>query len=68
MTPKEKAKELIKKVSAFKWATYPRRKKVSLLIVEEILEADKNVRWDDAAAWKENFDFWNKVKEEIQKL
>jgi hypothetical protein len=80
MTPKEKAKELIEKFSsvnikdveypASELATLKRRaaKQCALIVVEEAKTA---CTYGEAPTWvpeEQGFEFWNEVKQEIEKL
>jgi hypothetical protein len=72
MTPKEKAKELVDKYynfntdeNPFEWCTeipIPVAKQCALICVEEIIEFGNN------SNIREPMMYWNKVKEEIEKL
>jgi hypothetical protein len=69
MTPKEKAKELVKKmerpmdgVSIFRLAA----KKLALIAVDEIISADWYIpTFEDYKKWTS---YWKEVKQEIEKL
>ena len=76
MTPKEKAQQLFDKmheeqttstlsrnVAAFKQA-----KQCALIAVDEILKAESLVYGDDGDSGIYFNDFWNEVKQEINKL
>jgi hypothetical protein len=83
MTPKEKAEELVYKFDDTMEFSTPQRfaKQCALIAVDEILNArplDPNyVDWDDCGAahqyWyeaqkEEALEFWQEVKQEIEKL
>ena len=69
MTPKEKAIELVKKFRRFacmgrfecKYERHQNAKKIAIIAVDEIL----NLCWNGN---KTALDFWNEVKQEIEKL
>jgi hypothetical protein len=80
MTPKEKAKELVLKF-AFKGAQHEgEAKKFALIAVDEIMDAPNSKRNysymeliaedapDTSWFWNQFDDFWNDVKDEIEKL
>lgn len=65
MTPKEKAKELISKFTFLKLpesdSKFYNPKQCALIAVDEIMNAlEKNGDW--------NYDYWQEVKQEIEKL
>jgi len=59
MTPQEKAKELVQKFEAIRWHD---AKKCALIAVDEIIVHEKN---HVHHKWVE---YWQQVKEEIEKL
>jgi hypothetical protein len=71
MTPKDKAKELIKKYVEFKIDGQHRifgielSKQCALIAVDEICEA---INWHEFQVPNEEFNYWNRVKLEIQRL
>lgn len=65
MTPKEKAEELMKNLRSFTWYTYPRAKKLSLMIVAEILELDV---WDSPHNAGYGKLFWMETQKELIKI
>jgi hypothetical protein len=74
MTPKEKAQELIKKFSfntrCFSetkgWEdSFFDAKECALIAVDEICEA---INWHEFEVPNEEFNYWNRVKLEIQRL
>lgn len=71
MTPKEKAIELVKKYIEFKIDGRPRifgialSKQFALIAVDEILEMDLPILEEDADTF---YDYWEEVKQEIEKL
>jgi hypothetical protein len=69
MTPKEKAKELISK---FTFLTYPESdakfynpKQCALIAVDEILDA---IDWHKFETPNKEIEFWQEIKQEIEKL
>lgn len=67
MTPKEKAEELIDKFKPFAYdglsSIEDNAKQCALILVKEMLE-DENVNLEFSCDWY----FWDKVKEELEKL
>ena len=60
MTPKEKAKELVDRCGGEIAAT---------IAVDEIIKECYNWNGSDNVQWETNrFDYWNEVKQEIEKL
>jgi hypothetical protein len=71
MTPKEKAKELVEKYDST--LTYLesklKAKHCALIAVDEILKECSNWAGGTNDGWDANrFDYWNEVKNEIEKL
>ena len=62
MTPKEKAIELVDKMYHYQWREKQRAKECALIAVDEIL---KN---DTIFLYVHHFDFWQQVKQEIEKI
>lgn len=62
MTPKEKAEELIDKIhdaiDEHSYCTFPSCKKAALIAVDELIE---HTDWTEV-------DYWQQVKQEIEKL
>lgn len=69
MTPKEKAAELVNKFVQYTPAEeeieYPFAKQCALIAVKEIKEA---IDWHKYAYPIEEYDYWEKVEQEIQNL
>ena len=69
MTPKEKAKELVDKFSNECLLTTDGGKVAALIAVDEIIKECYNWNGSDNVQWETNrFDYWNEVKQEIEKL
>ena len=69
MTPKEKAKELVDRVSNECLLTTDGGKVAALIAVDEIIKECYNWNGSDNVQWETNrFDYWNEVKQEIEKL
>lgn len=71
MTPKEKAKELVDKMSyndfdQYHNCSYYVAKNCALIAVDEILESLTNLPY--GIIYLTNRDFWKEVKQEIEKL
>ena len=67
MTPKEKAKELVNKFLQIYDGRVPQAKQCALICVDEVLE---NIT-EEVMTYKPfmmNTDYWQEVKEEINKL
>jgi hypothetical protein len=64
MTAQEKAKELIEKFTDFGKSHTDWPKQCAIACVDEIIEAFKDAKFEI----DEEFDFWNKVKDELFKL
>jgi hypothetical protein len=62
MTPKEKAQELVDKMYHYQWREKERAKECAFIAVDEILK----ITWVDKFLTVE--DYWNEVKQEIEKL
>jgi hypothetical protein len=60
MTPKEKAEELINEMFDFTEVTYIDAKKCAIIAVDEILEIFHSPI--------PNYNYWQEVKQEIEKL
>ena len=70
MTPKEKAKELVDKYNFLKEIFIPsihEQKQCALIAVDEILDAITFNMYDEDAYNKED-NYWQEVKQEIEKL
>ena len=77
MTPQEKAKELLKKYLPYFFQVYDNHgfldwdyndytaKQCALIAVNEILEMDIPILEEDADTF---YDYWEEVKQEIEKL
>jgi hypothetical protein len=60
MTPREKAKKLVDKCGG---------EIAALIAVDEIIKECYNWNGSDNVQWEANrFDYWNEVKQEIEKL
>ena len=69
MTPREKAKELIDKFSNECLLTISGGKVAALIAVDEIIKECYNWNGSDNVQWEtKRFDYWNEVKQEIEKL
>ena len=69
MTPKEKAKELVDKFSNECLLTIDGGKVAALIAVDEIIKECYNWNGSDNVQWEtKRFDYWNEVKQEIEKL
>ena len=66
MTPKEKALELIKKFRIHQpvWEVRDDAKQCALIAVNEVIEALNFHQWQN----RNEIEWWNKVKEEIEKI
>jgi hypothetical protein len=64
MTPREKAVELVHKFG-MENQYYERAKQCALIAVDEICEA---INWHEFEVPNEEFNYWNRVKLEIEKL
>jgi tmRNA-binding protein len=72
MTPKEKAKELFKKYFNETWEhgatlSKPMIKRCALMAADEVFESYKKTK-DAGMSLVPVFNFWQQVKEEIEKL
>ena len=69
MTPKDKAKELVDKMwnidERYGSIGFHEAKQCALVAVDEILDA---VDWHEFETPNEELNYWNQVKEEINKL
>ena len=67
MTPKEKAFELVQKMRVHSpvWEIKGDAKQCALIAVDEILEMDLPILEEDADTF---YDYWEEVKQEIEKL
>ena len=69
MTPKDKAKELVDKMwnidERYGSIGFNEAKQCALVAVDEILDA---VDWHEFETPNEELNYWNQVKEEINKL
>lgn len=66
MTPKEKAEELYKKMYIVHSNIYPSSaKQCALVAVDEILNEHM---FDDSEYSDRRYDYWDKVKQEIEKI
>ena len=69
MTPKDKAKELVDKMwnidERYRSIGFNEAKQCALVAVDEILDA---VDWHEFETPNEELNYWNQVKEEINKL
>ncbi len=65
MTPKEKAEELVDKMYQHQWrkdtVEFRNAKRCALIAVDEIIDLVKHIDVDSE-------DYWNEVKQEIEKL
>jgi len=77
MTPKEKAIELCDKfLRTYKVSLFPpfnkasdEAKQCALIAVDEIIKECYNWNGSDNVQWETNrFEYWNEVKQEIEKL
>jgi hypothetical protein len=72
MTPKEKAKEMYIKFDFVYVQNYTSKfevKRCALIAVDEIIKECYNWNGSDNVQWETNrFDYWNEVKQEIEKL
>ena len=78
MTPKEKAHELVELycqlLAIRSYENKDKAKHCALICVDEILYTfNTNWQWcsvsmEDKALWSKEFEFWQEVKEEIEKL
>jgi len=69
MTPKEKAKELVDIFSNECLLTTDGGKVAALIAVDEIIKECYNWNGSDNVQWEtKRFDYWNEVKQEIEKL
>jgi hypothetical protein len=73
MTPKEKARELVDKFSDLEDGEMyiGKAKLCALIAVDEILKTDPMIIWgesDTGIDYKSNDEYWNEVKQEINKL
>jgi len=69
MTPKEKAKELVDKFSNECLLTTDGGKVAALIAVDEIIKECYNWNGSDNVQWEtKRFDYWNEVKQEIEKI
>ena len=69
MTPKEKANELVEKMAIYHWTDicdYEGAKQCALIAVDEILEIINNTMV--LVDIEDDYDFYLKVKQEIEKL
>ena len=66
MTPKEKAKEL-KELFTFNCRECDNSKISALIAVDEIIDSEPQYEWSNDY-WKNPNDFWQEVKQEIEKL
>ena len=64
MTPKEKAIELIDRMYHYKWREKQRAKECALISVDEVIEALHEHHWQNRLI----INFWQEVKQEIEKL
>ena len=67
MIPKEKAKELVQKMRVHSpvWEIEGDAKQCALIAVDEILEMDLPILEEEADTF---YDYWEEVKQEIEKL
>jgi len=69
MTPREKASELVDKFSNKCLLTTDGGKVAALIAVDEIINECYNWNGSDNVQWEtKRFDYWNEVKQEIEKL
>jgi hypothetical protein len=75
MTPKEKAEELLNKINAVtdEWGNYPMcfdtSKQCALIAVDEILNFDIKAKNESQFVIEKRIeDYWQEVKQEIEKL
>jgi len=69
MTPREKASELVDKFSNKCLLTTDGGKVAALIAVDEIIKECYNWNGSDNVQWEtKRFDYWNEVKQEIEKL
>jgi len=71
MTPKEKAVELVGKMCLNDCTdrNIEKAKKYALIAVDEIIKECYNWNGSDNVQWETNrFNYWNEVKQEIEKL
>jgi hypothetical protein len=72
MTPKEKAKELLNKyidLSGIFIGDYQPEKEMSLIVVDEIIKQLDTIEFDKQSEdYAFLIDWWNQVKEEINKF
>jgi hypothetical protein len=72
MTPKDKAKEMYIKFDFVYVQNYTSKfevKRCALIAVDEIIKECYNWNGSDNVQWETNrFDYWNEVKQEIEKL
>jgi hypothetical protein len=70
MTPREKASELIVNYQTTVTSLdYNEAKQCALVVVDEIIKECYNWNGSDNVQWETNrFDYWNEVKQEIEKL
>ncbi len=71
MTPQEKAKELFDKIDTVidEWGNYPMcfdtSKQCALIVVDEIIEEALGLDDND---YQSKYDYWEQVKQELEKL
>ena len=63
MTPKEKAKELVRKFNYYDANGVLLGKQCALICVDEMLDCNTT-----SVYWEEDFEYWKQVKQEIEKL
>jgi len=71
MEEKEKAKELVERFYEKRVLDYQAAKQCALICVDEILKTDPMIIWgesDSGIDYKSNDDYWNEVRNEIEKL